>query len=247
MSSKPRRFVVVGDSHGDMVDPVTQAALFAFIKDYRPEIRVHLGDAWDFRNLRKGASDDEKAASMQEDWEMGSEFLRKFFEGGKENHFLRGNHDERLYNLQASATGVLRDYANEGVGKLEGTIQKSRARMLPYDSRLGVLEIGHLKAVHGYHAGVGACRQHAMIYGNVVVGHTHSIESAAVSSLEPAEARMIGCCCQIDLPYANKNTAKLRHANGFVYGLIFSDGTYQIFQTRKLNNKFYAASQVNEY
>ena len=52
MTTKGERFVVAADSHGDQVDEETANALFAFCKDYKPTIRVHAGDAWDFRNLR---------------------------------------------------------------------------------------------------------------------------------------------------------------------------------------------------
>jgi predicted phosphodiesterase len=243
---KPKKFVVVGDSHGDRQDDVTIRAVLDFVKEYNPEVRIHLGDAWDFRNLRRGASDDEKAASMAEDWEMGTDFVRSFFSGGKENHFLVGNHDTRLFALQESTTGVLRDYATEGVSRMLGVLKKSRAAWLPYDSRAGVLQIGHLKIVHGYFSGINACRQHATVYGNVIHGHTHDIQTAAVPSLEPAEARSIGALCNIDLPYAAKHTAKLRHSNGWCYGLLFPEGHYQLFQTRKLNDKFYAATEIKE-
>ena len=88
---KSRRFVIVADSHGDQIDPETERAILAFNADFKPQIRIHAGDLWDFRNLRRGASDDEKAHSLQDDWDAGADFGRKFFEGGKENHFLR-NH-----------------------------------------------------------------------------------------------------------------------------------------------------------
>ena len=246
-TKQPQRFVCAGDNHGDMEDAVTAAALFRFLDDWKPQIRVHVGDAWDFRNLRRGASDDEKAISMEKDWEMGAAFLRRFFAGGKDNHFLRGNHDERLYDLTRSATGVLRDYARDGVRRLEGIVGGCKAKMLPYDSALGILHLGHLKALHGYHAGISACRLHATIYGNCLFGHVHTIESSPVSALEPSEARSIGCCCIRDMEYLNKKTGKLRHAQGWAYGLLFPNGCYQLFQTRKLNEKFYAASDVAEY
>ena len=82
MKSKPRRFVVASDNHGDMADATATEALFAFIEDYKPEIRIHAGDNWDFRNLRKGASDDEKAASLEDDWDCGARFLERFLKGG---------------------------------------------------------------------------------------------------------------------------------------------------------------------
>lgn len=247
MTKNAQRFIVVSDNHGDMADAASVDALWSFIADWKPEIRIHAGDNFDFRNLRKGASDDEKAASLAEDWEAGADFLRRFFDGGKSKHFLRGNHDERIYDFQNSATGMMRDYARDGIKRLKAIVQKSGAKMLPYDSDLGVLDLGKLSVIHGYHAGVGACRMHANIYRNCIFGHVHTIESAPVSAREPAEARSIGCLCRRDMDYINKKTGKLRWAQGWAYGLLFPDGTYQLFQTRKINGQFYAAIEIKTY
>lgn len=238
-----RRFVVASDSHGDQVDPETERALFAFIADFKPQVRIMAGDAWDFRNLRRGASDDEKAHSLEDDWQAGSEFLRRFFDGGKENHFLRGNHDERLWSFADSATGLLRDYAHDGIARVNALMAKSRAKMLPYDSRLGVLKLGALKVIHGYAAGIGAARKHAIVYRNCLFGHTHNCDVAGAESDEGvSEARGIGACCKLDMPYNAHQTGKLRHQNAFCYGLLFDDGTYQLNQAKKIKGRFYAAS-----
>lgn len=247
MVKAPRRFVVVGDNHGDMADPVSVEALWAFMGDWKPHIRVHLGDNWDFRNLRKGASDEEKKASLEQDWAAGTEFMTRFFRGPGEKHFLRGNHDERMWDFLNSATGILRDYAADGVKRIEAIMRRHRVKMLPYDSALGVLPLGDLTAVHGYHTGIGACRQHANIYRNCIFGHVHTIESSPVTALEPAEARSIGCMCIRDMDYVNRKTGKLRWGQGWVYGVLFDDGTYQLFQTRKINGRFYAATQISVY
>lgn len=245
---KPRRFVVAGDSHGDQEDPETRRALMEFVRDYRPQIRVHSGDAFDFRNLRRGASDDEKAHSLEDDWAMGTEFLRDYFDGGKENHFLRGNHDERLWHFAESATGLLRDYAHDGIKRVTNLASRCKAAMLPYDSRLGVLRLGHLKVVHGYFAGIGAARRHAIAWRHVLFGHTHNTDVSAVECDDgPAEARGIGCCCKIDMGYNQHQPAKLRHVNAWCYGHLFDDGTYQLFQAKKIAGRFYAATEVKQF
>jgi predicted phosphodiesterase len=238
-----RRFVVASDSHGDQIDATTETALLSFIADFKPQIRIHAGDVFDFRNLRRGASDDEKAHSLEDDWQMGSDFMRRFFDGGRENHFLRGNHDERLWNFAHSATGLLRDYAHDGIARVEKLVAKSRAKMLPYDSRLGVLKLGALKVIHGYAAGIGAARKHAIVYRNCLFGHTHNCDVAGAESDEGvSEARGIGACCRLDMPYNAHQTGKLRHQNAFCYGLLFEDGTYQINQAKKIDGRFYVAS-----
>jgi hypothetical protein len=119
--------------------------------------------------------------------------------------------------------------------------------MLPYDAELGIYELGKLTVLHGYHAGVGATRMHANIYGNSLFGHIHTIESAPVASREPAEARSIGCLCRRDMGYINRKTAKLRWAQGWAYGVLFNDGTYQLFQTRNIGGRFYAATEIKSY
>ena len=247
MSKGAQRFIVVSDNHGDMADEASVGALWTFMKEWKPEIRVHAGDNYDFRNLRKGASDEEKAASLADDWEAGNDFLRRFFNGGASNHYLRGNHDERLYEFRNSCSGMLRDYATDGIKQMEAVVKKCRAKMLPYDSDLGVLDLGKLSVLHGFHAGVGACRLHAAIFGNSIFGHVHAIETASVASREPAEARSIGCLCRKDMDYINKKTGKLRWAQGWAYGLLYPDGNYMLFQTRNIGGQFYAATEIKTF
>ena len=241
--TKPLRFVVASDPHGDQVDAETASALFSFIADFRPQIRVHAGDAWDFRNLRRGASDDEKAHSLEDDWQAGSDFMRRFFDGGTQNHFLRGNHDERLWKFAESATGLLRDYAHDGIKRVEKLVAKSRAKMLPYDSRQGVLKLGDTAIIHGYAAGIGAARKHALVYRRSLFGHTHNCDVAVAESCDGAsEARGIGACCKLDMGYNQHQIGKLRHQNAWCYGLLFPDGTTQINHAKKIDGRFWIAS-----
>jgi hypothetical protein len=51
--STPTRFVAFGDNHGDMADENAVEALVEFIKDYKPTVRVHLGDCWWLRIRRR--------------------------------------------------------------------------------------------------------------------------------------------------------------------------------------------------
>jgi predicted phosphodiesterase len=244
---KGEKFIVVSDSHGDMLDERVAAAFFRFLKDWSPSIRVHAGDCWDLRNLRKGASDDEKAASLEDDWRMGFEFLNRLFTGGKRNYFLRGNHDERLWRCSESAKGLLRDYAHDGIKRVEAAMKRHGATMLPYDSRLGVLKLGRLSVVHGYHTGLSASRMHALVYGNVLYGHTHTIEASPIPRLEPVEGRGIGCLCRQDMDYVAGSTGKLRWGQGWAYGTIFPDGTYEVFQAREIGGYFRCPAEIREY
>lgn len=246
----PRKFIAVSDSHGDMVDPDSERAVMDFISDFRPSVRIHLGDAFDFRCLRRGASEDEKNDSLSADWEAGSEFLRKYFKGGQENYFLHGNHDSpRLERLLGSTNAALRNFAERGLQDFKSLLQRCRVKQVfPYDSRHGVLRLGHLKCIHGYATGVGAGGKHARAYGNVIYGHIHQVDVTAVDSDESTrEARCIGALCKLDMDYNAHHIGKLRHANGFAYGYLHDDGSYTLFQAVKINGKFWAAQDLKQY
>jgi len=245
--AKPRPFVIAPDNHGDLQDNVSVAAIHRFMDDFKPDLVIHLGDCWDFRSLRRGASDEDQSGSLEDDVRIGMEFFDQFFSHGKERYFLRGNHDQRAWSLLGSTKGMVRDYCQELVNKIEGACKRKKVKMLPYDSDLGVLEIGELRCIHGYHHGIGACRQHANVYRNSFFGHIHSIESAPVPAHKPAEARSIGCLCRRDIDYINAKTAKLRWGNGWAYGWIFDNGNYVSYQARKINDQFHVGTQFKTY
>ena len=230
-----------------MQDEKAVASLLAFAKDFNPDVRVIAGDLWDFRNLRKGASDDEKAASLSDDWEAGLEFASTFFADGSDKTLMLGNHDTRLWDFSHSATGLLRDYANDGIKRVQGYVKRWNSKLLPYDSAKGICHIGHLKVVHGYFAGSNATQQHARVYGNVIHGHTHDIAVCAIPSLEPKEARSIGCLCKRDMDYCNAKTAKLRWSHGWAYGFLFPNGEYVLNQARSINGQFHVCQDIKTY
>lgn len=245
--SFPRKFAVAPDVHGNKLDERATEAILAFTEDFKPDIRVICGDLWNFSAIRKGASQEEQSESMSEDYEMGKRFAQRFFTRGTENHLMLGNHDVRVWDMLNSGDGVRKDLAAKMVADIEYLARQHSAKLWPYDARHGVLEIGHLKVIHGYHTGANACASHSRIYGNVIFGHVHSIESFQTPGLKQQEARAIGCLCQLDQDYANRKTGKLRWAHGWAYGWLFEDGTYQLNQARSVEGKFYASQDLKSY
>lgn len=237
---QPRRLVVCADNHGDMQNDRAVDAILGFNEAYKPQVRVHLGDNWDFRNLRRGASDEEKRDSLEDDWLAGISFVKRFFKGGKENYFLRGNHDERVYNAADACSGMARDYAHDCIKRMDSLFKNVGAKVLPYDSELGVLELGQLSLLHGYFASQNAVANHARTYGDCVIGHLHGIETATVPSRNPATATCIGSLCNNRMRYLASKPGKLKHRNGFGYGLLFDDGTYLLNVAKEVNGRFVA-------
>jgi predicted phosphodiesterase len=242
-----KKFVIVADIHGNHADPQATAAALAFTKDFNPEIRVIAGDLWDFSAIRQGASEEDRSISMRDDFDVGARFADSFFKGGKENTLMLGNHDVRAWDLAESTDAVKADLGQRMVKDIQMVAKRNKASLIPYDSRLGVVSIGHLNVVHGFHTGMSACAAHSRIYGNVVFGHCHSIESYQTPGLKPQEARCIGCLCDLNPGYANRKTGKLRWSHGWVYGWVEDDGSYSIFQVRGINGKFRAPTNIKTY
>lgn len=223
------RIIFASDLHGDLQDHDAVEALLEFTKEWKPHHRIFGGDLFDFRPLRRGASKEEKAETIQYDLDAGLGFLGKW----KPHYWLRGNHDERLWDF-TNKEGLLGEFAQKGVSDLDHRCKKLKIKTLPYCKRKGVLEMGKLKMLHGYFHGVNAARQHGIVYGNCIFGHIHAVDTASVPGLEKRQARAVGCLCRLDHPYNERLASTLRHSHGWGYGVIDSKtGGFELWQMQQ--------------
>ncbi len=236
-----RRFIFASDLHGDMQEPAVVSALLAFTKAWKPQIKVFGGDLFDFRNLRRGAAAEERGESMRSAVDACLRFLTNF----QPHHYLRGNHCERLWELATRGQGIEADYAQKGVQDIEARCARLKCQVLPYHKRDGVLRLGHLKMLHGFHAGVTATRQHALTYGACLHGHTHTIDEASVPGLERRTARSVGALCKLDMPYNARMPGTLRHAHGWAYGVLNDrTGSYHVWQAEQIDDLWLLPSDL---
>lgn len=233
-----KKFIFATDVHGDEQDPGAIQVFHQFCDAWDPRrqaLRVMGGDLFDFRAIRRGASVEEQAESMQYDVDAGMMFLERF----RPRVFLRGNHDERLWDLAETATGVKQDYAIRGCEDIERKLRGIRCSMLPYHKREGVYRVGHLKMLHGFHSGIYSARQHGLVYGACLFGHIHCIQEHAIPGLERRVARSVGCLCKLDMPYNARHVNTLRQAHGFAYGLINErTGDYKVWQAEQTGSEW---------
>lgn len=234
------RFVCASDLHGDEQDPSAVAAFFDFCSHWRPKHRLFLGDAWDFRYLRSKATDEDKLDPRAEaDFDAGADFLKRM----KPTVFLCGNHDWRVRKKMEAGDAKDRILA----GKLWGDmIDAIGVEPLPYNKRTGVYQFGDTKLVHGYSAGIGAVRKHALVYGKTWLGHLHTCECITVETLDGAEARCIGALCRQELGYNEAQIGTLRQAAGFLYGVIFPDGRTVSWQAQSYGGVWLFPSEMRE-
>lgn len=229
--AKSKRWVAVSCTHGNLIDPEARAKFLDFLTDYNPQVRIHLGDAFEFAALRKGVKEDEydHAARLDEDFEAGKDFLADFFKGRGENHFLRGNHDERLWEMRDRTSGILQDYADRGIREIECHIKKIKAQMIPYNN-MGVLTINGLNFTHGISHAINAGRIMAQVYGDVVFGHTHRPDITFVEKYPQSNKAINTGCLRLIGPsnakFAARTKSSLSWGHGLAYGEFLPDGSH---------------------
>lgn len=208
-----RRLVFASDNHGDERDVQACRRLIEFCKEFKPDVRIHGGDCFDFRWLRKSASTDEQSANITDDINAGIEFLASF----KPTHFLWGNHDQRIIDKYEQAKeGKWKELCSHILDKIE-TALDGVAQTRPYDKR-HVLRCGGWTFGHGWGSGINAVRDHAMRYGPVVLGHLHRVERLQAARFDKAVGLCAGCLCKTQLSYNRAQLNTLAQSCGFVYG-----------------------------
>jgi hypothetical protein len=238
--AKRHTFVAVGDNHGDMVDHSVSDRLFDFCKMFEPMHRIHLGDCFDFRSLRKGAVGKEENESLVDDVFAGKEFIKQF----KPTVFLYGNHEDRLSQIiHTSSNGLKQDYCLELDSDIKRTLRENGCRKVyDYHADEGVHTLGPIKFVHGYTCGVNAVEEHAKHYcepkGAIVMGHIHRIEQVCAKKHGGAVGFSGGCLCKKgEMAYAKNRLATSRWGNGWVYGFV-EGKNWKIWQAHKVGSKF---------
>ena len=96
--TKVRKVVIIPDIHAPYEDYRALQGVFKYIKDYKPDKVVLLGDVIDFYQLSKFDKNPNRITGLQDEidaarWELGE--LRKVHKG--QITYLEGNHEHRLY------------------------------------------------------------------------------------------------------------------------------------------------------
>jgi hypothetical protein len=240
-----KKFIAGFDNHGEEQDGPACDVFFQFLDQWKPDLRIHGGDNWDFRPIRAGAKEDERRESMRPDFKAGKAFLERYVP----THFLRGNHDERLWKLAENGCGPAADLAQEGVEEVNALMSYLHCQMLPYDKRKGVLRVADTLFLHGMRAGESAVRRTVMDYGgfSIVMGHIHAVDFISLPGLEqPRIGIAAGCLAQHEMGYNAASPGTMRYENGFVYG-VYDDSVCITWQARKRSGKWFLPSDIYEW
>jgi hypothetical protein len=214
-----KTFSAIGCTHGDRISRRDAEGFFKAIDDLKPQIRIHLGDLADFRNLRRGVDLKEECDDVGPDFFAAMSFLDRY----RPNVLTLGNHDWRLWKMMRDARGIYRAFAEDHVKHIEKVCARIKCKVLPYDVAKGVWQLNELcpKFLHGYSAGVGSARQHAFVFGNCVIAHLHSPCYVRVERHGGAECHVLGGMPDDEeMHYARERMATLRWDPSWMYGLM---------------------------
>ena len=230
-----RSFIVVTDTHGDLIDRDYERYVLQFIADHKPSKRYHAGDVFDMKAIRRGADESERSSSLVDDFRAGMAFLKQL----KPHAITWGNHDHRLWQLaDTPKDGLEYDYARMLRGELENTVKRMKIETREYDVREGWYEIAPRRLLgHGYKSSMYVAKLNCVHWGSTITGHVHAFDYHKMDNLAGDESFVSGCGCKIAQDYNRTHARRLKHEVGFLYGVACDkSGDWIVWQIKRTDN-----------
>jgi len=223
ITHKWERFMAVGCSHGNLIDPNARSAALEFKSRFKPKRIFHLGDWCDTAALRagaKGTSDEDEPVSP--DIDIGLEFLEEL----GVTDCPMGNHDERPYRFLKHHNAIISGFASllvYGDGKkklgIEGEMKRLKINWVNTWSIRNWIYAYDIKFMHGYMFGQQCARDHAEAHGNVVFAHAHTAAQQQGRRDDNPFGICVGTLAGIDnMDYAKNRRQTHAWSAGIVYG-----------------------------
>ena len=218
-----QRFWAGFDRHEPDSDPLVDKIVEEFLHDFKPQIRIAGGD-WMCCDQVSGF-DNESESDLKLEFAATREVIRRF----KITHFLEGNHEERITRKGGKLDKRLRSLCNVPEN-LE--LKKRKIVYLPWHPIRGVLQIGHLKILHGFYTNEYVARKTAEVYGTCAFGHAHRFQTFQPrSAFNTRVGFAIGMMGKLEQSYT-ESRPPMGWAQGFAFGYIHSNGWFDLYQVR---------------
>lgn len=186
----PERLIIQSDDHHPIQDRAYEAALFAFARDWKPDVWVHAGDRYDLWSLSRFEKEPDRwlepGGRLQEEFDSANQSWNEMVRISRRVHFIKGNHENRLEKLVAANPGLFRLAAFDW----------HRLADIPHQVQIHkygtILNVGGIHVEHGDRIGGKFGVKHAAewVLTNVpgissAFGHTHRLETKYRTTLDP--------------------------------------------------------------
>lgn len=240
--SKGYKAVILPDVHinhngyDKVYEPVKK-----FIKDFKPEKIILLGDfadcaslsGWDLSKTRK--MEGRRHAKEMANIELELEYLSEYTD---EIVWMAGNHEyrvERYLDTHSELEGMI-EYQNCI------DLDKYNCKWVPYNQ---FHKEGKLTMLHGRYANKYHANKHSRkISGNLVYCHTHvpqrwcSVKENAV----PHSVWCLGCLCKKNPDYLKGADGAWLHGFGILY--VAKNGEFNLYPVDIINKRFYWSNKT---
>lgn len=212
-----KKFMAVGCSHGNHIDPEARDAVLRFAELWKPKTRLHLGDLTDLTALRSGAIKDSNTSDHASDVDSDVGAAKSLIAEYRPHYVTLGNHDDRAFSLAGSPNALLARAAQSIIDELESAFKRYKVQVSPYNPRRFVT-LGDTKFLHGFLYNVAAIRDTAETYGRVVHAHIHRTGEEQARTLDGATGYAVGMLAKFNPEYSKTKRQSLAHKQGFAYG-----------------------------
>lgn len=213
-------FVAIPDTHAHTVIWSYLVLVCQFMKNFKPQHCIHLGDLMDYQCLlgigkkRYPSFDGQDVGKLEREFQAAAKTISMINASVPKDckkTFLKGNHEHRVEELLAKAPEF------ENMFRLDKRIDMTGWEILPF---LEKFKLAKLNFIHGEFYGKFPVAKHLDCYQkNVLFGHTHAIgQETKPSPMReiPIWGAMCGCLCSLNADYMLNKSSRAEH--GFAYG-----------------------------
>jgi predicted phosphodiesterase len=215
--NKQKTAVIFGDSHRPFHDEAALTVVRGIVKESRPDLLVHVGDANDCYTISRYSTDPARLHTLQDDLDSTRAMFHGFSEAAPQAKkiFLGGNHEDRLRKMIWDLKGAARE-----LGKLR-VFQKAMTwpvlldldaigwEYVDYTKQPLVGEIPRLLLKHGEvvrkWSGWTAKAEWEKNARSGISGHTHRLGTFYHRDLNGSHVwQEAGCTCSLEPEYVRQ-------------------------------------------
>lgn len=196
------KIVVIPDAHVSTSTSKEYKVVKKFIKEFKPNKIILLGDFMDVSALSHWDMDKKRLIEgkrYKKEIEAVNRELDYLQEYSDEIVYIEGNHEDRVERYLDTNPEV------EGLLEVQDLL-KLKERNIKWISINKTYRVGHMYFTHGMYANANTAKRTLMAFGcNICVGHTHrpQVETLNMVMQRPTMSYVLGCLCDKSPDYLN--------------------------------------------